>query len=95
MQEHAPDGQVIDGEVIVVEEYRVGMKNVLPAISRCQFEVVIVAISYPSLSFSPNFRRAARVSSTFWLETRPSGETSTFTVSLNALPVANLDRTRA
>lgn len=30
MQEHAPAGQVIDGEAIVVEEYRVSTKNVLP-----------------------------------------------------------------
>lgn len=30
MQEQAPDGQVIDGEAIVVEEYRVTTKNVLP-----------------------------------------------------------------
>ena len=30
MQEQAPGGQVIDGEAIVVEEYRAGTKNVLP-----------------------------------------------------------------
>ncbi|MDP2822546.1 MAG: hypothetical protein Q8O52_07685 [Sulfuritalea sp.] len=30
MQEQAPDGQVIDGEAIVVEEHRVRTKNVLP-----------------------------------------------------------------
>ena len=30
MQEQAPGGQVIDGEAIVVEEYRAGKKNVLP-----------------------------------------------------------------
>ena len=31
MQEQAPDGQVIEGEAIVVEEYRVRTKNVLPS----------------------------------------------------------------
>ena len=30
MQEHAPDGQVIDGEAIVVDEYRVRTKSDLP-----------------------------------------------------------------
>ncbi|KAF0166642.1 MAG: hypothetical protein FD157_590 [Rhodocyclaceae bacterium] len=30
MQEQAPDGQVIEGEAIVVEECRVRTKNVLP-----------------------------------------------------------------
>lgn len=30
MQEQAPDGHVIEGEAIVVEEYRVRPKNVLP-----------------------------------------------------------------
>lgn len=30
MQEQAPDGQVIEGEAVVVEEYRVKTKNVLP-----------------------------------------------------------------
>ena len=30
MQEHVPDGRVIDGEAVVVEEYRVRTKNVLP-----------------------------------------------------------------
>jgi membrane protein implicated in regulation of membrane protease activity len=30
MQEQAPNGQVIEGEAIVVEEYHVGTKNVLP-----------------------------------------------------------------
>ena len=30
MQEQAAGGQVIDGEAIVVEEYRAGTKNVLP-----------------------------------------------------------------
>ncbi len=29
MQEQSPDGQVIDGEAIVVEEYGVGTNNVL------------------------------------------------------------------
>ena len=30
MREHAPDGQIIDGEAIVVEDYRVRTKNILP-----------------------------------------------------------------
>jgi hypothetical protein len=30
MREQAPDGQVIDGEATVVEEYRVKARNVLP-----------------------------------------------------------------
>jgi len=30
MQELAPEGQVIDGEAIVVEEYRVRTKDILP-----------------------------------------------------------------
>ena len=30
MQEQSPDGQVIDGEAIVVEEYRVRTKDILP-----------------------------------------------------------------
>ena len=30
MQEQAPDGQVIDGEAVVVEEYTVTTHNVLP-----------------------------------------------------------------
>jgi hypothetical protein len=30
MQEQAPDGEVIDGEAIVVAEYRVRTKNALP-----------------------------------------------------------------
>ena len=29
-QEQAPDGQVIEGEAVVVEEYRVRTKNALP-----------------------------------------------------------------
>ena len=30
MREQAPDGQIIDGEAVVVEEFRVKTKNVLP-----------------------------------------------------------------
>ena len=41
----------------------------------------------------PNSRSATLVSSTFWLETPPSGAASTVTVNLRPLPLANLDNT--
>jgi hypothetical protein len=36
MQEAAPGGQVIDGEAVVVEEYSISTKNVLPGHSPAQ-----------------------------------------------------------